>query len=113
MIFMNNKFRNVLFFLFCIGVIIDVFYMSSLPMSYSSDLRIFFLLAVWLFVEKIWKFGSVATFKVALVFLVVLFFLFTFFRTQPSVERVATWIYLLLLIGIIQQFLEIRKEKTK
>ena len=110
---MNIRFRNIFLSMFLIGAIIDVFFMSSPALSYSSDLRVFLLLIFWLFIIRDIKFGSTATFKLALVFLVILFFLFTFFRTQPSVERSATWIYLLLLVGIIQQFFELRKEKAK
>ncbi len=106
---MSIKLRYTLLSLFYIGAFVDVFLMSSPILSYASDLRIFLLLGFWLLIVKVGRLGSRVTFKLALAFLVILFFLFIFFRTQPSVERTATWIYLLLLIGIIQQFFKTRK----
>ena len=108
---MITQLSYILLTLFSIGALVDVFLMSSPTLSYGSDLRIFLLLCFWLFIVKVGRLGSIATFKLALIFLAILFFLFTFFRTQPSVERTATWIYLLLLIGIIQQFFDVKKEK--
>lgn len=97
-------FRMMLVMLFFIGVFVDVL----LPVG--SDMRLFPLLLLWIFIIQLFAFKSTATFKVTLGFLGVLFFLFLFARNSPSLDKLSTWIYFFLLIGIIQQFREIASQ---
>ena len=116
LVFLQNKFaqsvkilrpfRILLFMFFFLGVFFDVF--QPIP----SDGRLFLLLFLWIFIIQLFAFKSTATFKVALGFLGVLFFLFLFARNHPSLDRFSTWIYFFLLIGIIQQFREISSQKN-
>ncbi|OGH34573.1 MAG: hypothetical protein A2958_00020 [Candidatus Levybacteria bacterium RIFCSPLOWO2_01_FULL_38_13] len=100
-----KPFRMMLLMLFFIGVFVDVL----LPVG--SDIRLFPLLLLWIFIIQFFAFKSTATLKVALGFLGVVFFLFLFARNHPSLDRFSTWIYFFLLIGIIQQFREISSQK--
>lgn len=97
------KFRLAILTLFFVGIITDVFFFPI-----ASDIRLLLLILFWIFIIKIYNFNSTATFKVSLVYLGLLFILFIFFRNNPSLERVSTWIYLFLSIGLVQQFKEIR-----
>lgn len=97
---------------FFIGFVADAFFMTP-EKSYTdwvSDVRLFSLLLLWLFIGKISRFTSIATFKITLIFLIVLSFLFIFFRDSSSTERLASWIYFFLIIGVVQQFFESRKK---
>lgn len=99
-----KPFRMMLLMLFFIGVFVDVL----LPVG--SDIRLFFLLLLWIFIIQLFAFKSTVTFKVALSLLGVLFFLFFFDRNHPILDRFSTWIYFFLLIGIIQQFRELSSQ---
>jgi len=106
---MVNQFQLLLLSIFSLGFIGDVFFLSKTS-DWGSDIRLAALTIFWLIIGRLNKFHSTATFKLTLVFLILLAFLFTFFQTHPSVERVATWVYIYLFIGIVQQFWEVRKE---
>lgn len=107
----NDALRNILLTAFFIGFVVDVFFFSSATLDFVGDLRLFSLLLLWLFVSKLYRLTSVSTFKLTLVFLFILFFLFIFFRDKPCTERIASWIYVYLFIGVIQQLFESGKEK--
>lgn len=95
------KIRSLFLLLFCIAIFIDA------VMEKKSDAALLFIIVSWLLAVQGYAFKSTATFKVALGFLIFLFILFPFARTNPLVERVSTWIYLFLVVGIVQQFREL------
>lgn len=99
-----RPFRMLMLVLFLIAILVD----TLLPIP--SDIRLFLLLFLWLLIIHLFSFKSTATFKVALGFLAVLFFIFLFARNNPSLDRLSTWVYFFLLIGIIQQFREIASQ---
>lgn len=104
---------HALLLVFFIGFIVDVFFMPPI-MSYTdwgSDIRLFLSLILWILIVKMSNFTSIATFKVTLVFLVFLSFLFIFNRESSYTERVASWVYIYLATGIIQQLFEAIKAK--
>lgn len=104
----SDGFQIFLLMVFFVGFIVDVFFIPT-TFELRSDIRLFSLLLLWIFLSRIAHFTSRATFKVAIGFLIILFLTFLFFRTNPASERVASWIYFFLLIGVIQQFLESRR----
>lgn len=105
----GDEFGLFLLVFFLIGFTIDVFFVPS-TFDLGSDGRLFFLVLLWLFLSHVSHFTSKATFKIAIGFLAILFFLFLFFRTTPILDRVASWIYIFLCIGIVQQFVESKKQ---
>lgn len=96
-----RRFRFVLIIIFLIGVIIDIF------SNANSDMSLLLLCALWILTIKLFNFKSATTFKITFVFLVALFFLFLINPDQKPIERVATWIFLFLFLGIFQQYKEI------
>ncbi|QQG40421.1 MAG: hypothetical protein HYV37_02510 [Candidatus Levyibacteriota bacterium] len=96
-----RAFRFLLISIFLIGVIIDIFSKAN------SDISLLLLCALWILAIKLFKLKSAMTFKVTFVFLATLFFLFLISPDQKSIERVATWIFLFLVLGIVQQFREV------
>ena len=103
---------DIFFVLFFIGFIADVFLIKP-QQSYtdwSSDARLFLLLLLWLIIWRTSGFTSITTIALTLLFLTIFSFLFIFFRDHYSVERIASWIYVYLATGVIQQLLESRKK---
>lgn len=96
-----THFRFILITIFILGVIVDIFTNSH------SDMNLLLLCALWVLVIKLFKFNSAITFKGTLIFLILLFALFIMGPDQKSIERIATWIFLFLALGIIQQFREV------
>ena len=96
-----THFRVILIIIFIVGVIVDIFVNSN------SDMNLLLLCVLWVLVIKLFKFDSAITFKVTLIFLALLFFLFIVAPDQKPIERVATWIFLFLALGIAQQFKEV------
>lgn len=93
--------RLVLLTIFIGGVVGDIFLNSD------SDINLLLLCLLWILVVKLFNFRSVITFKAIIAFLALLFFLFLVAPDKGNIERVATWIFLFLLLGIIQQFREV------
>lgn len=108
---MKNHFLSILLTFFFIGFIGDVFFLSTATLDFIGDVRLFSLVIFWLIISKFFRLTSIATFKLTLVFLIILFFLFIFFRDKPFVERVASWIYVYIFVGVVQQLYEARKQK--
>lgn len=109
---MGKELGGLLFFLFGIWFLVDVFFIIP-TQDYGSDARIFLLVFLWIIAAKIIHLRSTETFKLTLAFLILLAFLFIFFPKHTSMERIATYVYIYLFAGIVQQFLELRKEKLK
>lgn len=102
----------LLLLVFLAGFMIDIFYFP-ITLDWGSDSRLLLLVILWLFFVKLSHFNSRATFKVALIFLMLLSLLFIFSRDFPPIERIASWIYIFLAIGILQQLFENPKKKQK
>ena len=93
--------RIFLMMVFFIGAIVDIF------SNANSDMSLLLLCTLWILIIKLFNFKSTATFKVTFVFLVTLFFFFLISPDQKPIERIATWIFLFLALGIFQQFREV------
>lgn len=79
----------------------------------SSDARIFGILFVFAYFIRKYKLKSTATFQFSLVLFVLTYVQYIFtdpgaFHVPlvPSVERTAVWLYLFLVIGVIQKWRE-------
>lgn len=108
-----KKFQELKIFLlllFFAGFVIDVFYYPIVMLDWQSDIRLFLIISLWLFIVKVSHFSSRATFKISFGFLILLFVLLVFFSDHPGIERIASWIYVFLLIGIIQQVFESKRK---
>lgn len=79
----------------------------------SSDIRIFGILCLYAILIKLLKFKSKTTFGISLVLLFISYFFYVL--SDPSVfakpvvpvaERFAVWLYLFLVIGVIQKWRE-------
>lgn len=104
-----KKFNIILLIFFFAGFIWDIFFIPLTPNSYTdwvADIRLFIFLILWIFIERISSFTSIATFKLTLLFLIIFSILFVFFRQLPAIERVGSWIYIFLATGVIQQLFE-------
>lgn len=107
----EKKFAKIRLFLpviFLFGLLADLFYFKV-----GSDFRLFPLLVLWILVLRIYRFRSDMTFKLALLFLSLLFVSFIVKRESFINERISTWIYVILVLGVVQQFLELRHIKVK
>lgn len=107
---MLSQTQVVALMLFSAGFIGDVFFITK-TLDLGSDARLFLFVIFWLLISKVAKFSSFATFRITLFFLALLSILFIFAREHGSIERIATWVYIFLLVGIVQQFIELRREK--
>lgn len=107
---MLNELQILLMSIFFLGVFADVFFIWK-NLDWGSDIRLFCITAFWLVVGKMFRLTSIATFKVTLVFLVVLSIFFIFLRDHPSVERLASWVYVFLAVGVVQLLFESRKNQ--
>lgn len=96
-----RRFRFFFITIFFVGVIIDIY------LNINADMSLLLLCALWILVIKLFNYKSATTFKVTLVFLFGLFSLFVINPDQNPIERIATWIFIFLFLGIFQQYKEI------
>jgi hypothetical protein len=100
-----SAYKHLLFLICVIGVLIDVFFLK-----FTSDFLIFLLTALWVLVVKLYKFEGRVSVAVALGFLVLCPFLLIF-KKEAIAEKAAIWTYMFLVVGAIQMFIEVKKEK--
>lgn len=106
-LFKKNK--SFLFLFFCVSLLSDIFYFTGVS---TSDFRILLIVIVWVIVIRFYKLKSTATLKLILVLLSAMGVFYLFSKTSYSLERIAIWIYILLIIGVLHQLVEmIRNEK--
>lgn len=96
-----------LFYIFfiLIAIVLDIFLFQI-----SSDIRIFGILFFYIVLIKLFKLKSNATFMLALILFLFAYLQYVFTDpvvfSQPVVprsERTAVWVYLFLVIGVIQR----------
>ncbi len=107
----NKGFQIILLLLFFAGFVYDVFFIVP-TFDLGSDARLFTLMLLWIVVSKVSRFNSMATLKITISFVVVMFLLFLSSQTNPSAERAGSWVYMFLLIAVIQQFFESRRRSS-
>lgn len=108
---MKIPFRIVFLVVFLTGFIADAFFvkLQNTYTDWGADARLFLLLTLWVIIAKASRYTSTATFKLTLAFLTILSFFFIFFRGHPSIERLASWVYIYMATGVIQQLFEARR----
>lgn len=95
--------------LLILGLILgDVFLFSI-----SSDIRIFGILFLYIVLTKRLRWSSQTTFTLTLVLFLLSFILYLFTDQAkfhqpriPATERLAVWVYLLMVVGVIQKWRE-------
>lgn len=99
--------------LFYIIILIVCIFLDVFLFPISSDYRIFGILLFFLFLVHRYKYNSSLSFLLALFFLVISFILYVFASPDafavpivPKTERVAVWVYLFILIGVIKKWRE-------
>lgn len=102
--------NNGLFYLAPVFLLIlgDVFLFSA-----SSDFRIFGILFFFLILVRRFKLHSITTFLLSMLLFLLTYVQFIFSDPSvfhqpavPAVERTAVWLYLFLLVGVIQKWRE-------
>lgn len=81
--------------------IAEVFFFSS-----GNDVRTLLIVVFWLMTIIGFRLGSDATFKLTLVLIILLSILFAVARDAIPVEKISVLIYVLLIVGILQQLKE-------
>ena len=88
-----------------LGILFDIFFMR-----FTSDFLIFFLTGLWVLAVTLYKFEGRVSVTVALGFLILCPFLLIF-KKESIAEKAAIWTFMFLLVGVVQMFIEDRKEK--
>jgi len=102
--------RKFSYFLILLLIFWDVFLFVR-----SSDIRIFAILLIYIFFIKILKLKSNTAFIFSLILLFLAYIQFLFSNpvvfanpgpTPPTSEKTAVWVFLLMVVGIIQKWRE-------
>lgn len=89
--------RLAALFLAVLGIFFDIFIIDS-----SSDLRILFLIGLWILSIRLHKFEAQVTMVIGLALLALCPFALIFSRSSVA-EKAAIWAYLFLIVGVIQE----------
>jgi hypothetical protein len=94
--------------MYIVGVLVDLFVFED-----PSDIRYLLLVVVWLVGTKMYRYSSRMTFMVCLGLVGVMFVFFVGDPESKIAERAAVWLYLMMLVGLLQQVWELRKTSEK
>lgn len=92
---------QIILTLIVFAVISDIFFIKD-----NSDIKLFFILFVYIFFSKFYALTSKFTFFVSLLVLASMFIEFLLTRASFATEKAAVWLFFFFLIGIIQQLKE-------
>lgn len=98
------KISLVALLLAALGIFFDIFIIGS-----RSDLRILFLISLWILSIRLHKFETWITIAVALALLALCPFALIFGQDSVA-EKAAIWAYLFLMVGIVQKIIGSRSE---
>lgn len=101
-----KKYGLILVIGFIIYCIWNLFYNPDF-----SDLHVLVMLGLWICIIYLYNLQSTATLKLVSIYVVLLSGVYTFFQISPSLERLATMLYLFLCLAIIQLLLKFKKSK--
>ncbi len=96
-----QKYKQVVLTLMALAILGDILFMPG-----SSDIRIFSLLAIYISAVRFYRIKSVITFYWCLILLLLMFMLFLLRGPAPDTEKTAVWLFLFMMIGVIQQWRE-------
>ncbi len=97
----TKEFRSFLLFLILLALLFD-----SIFIKINSDLIIFGILAIYIFIYIATPSNSKITFIYSFVMLFTMFLSYIVSGTSFSTEKAAVWCFLFLLLGVIQQWKE-------
>lgn len=109
---MINELKILLLTIFSVGFIGDVFLVKQAS-DLWSDMRLLLLILFWLLLGKIFNFRAVTTMRLVFVVLILLSVIFLFFHDKPYTDRIVTWIYVYLIVAVIQEIYELKKQLNK
>ncbi|MGB9911201.1 MAG: hypothetical protein ACPLKP_01205 [Microgenomates group bacterium] len=103
-----KKYQLVILIFTIFGILFDIFLVK-----FISDLVILFLAGLWILTIKLYKFEGRDSVKVALG-LLILCPILLILKKDFLAEKSAIWVYVFLVIGVIQMMFEVlREEKVK
>jgi len=91
-------------FISVIGILVDIFFLP-----FTSDLIIFVFTLFWIGAVVGWKLEGRFSILGALIFLTMCPFLLIF-KKDPIAEKAAIWAYMFLVVGVIQQLIELKRK---
>lgn len=97
---------------FVLAFIFDVFVIDFM-FNFQSDLRQFVVIGIWLVICNVFGLGGRGTFILSFFILVILTPFTIFSPDNPKTDRIATYLYLFLWVGLIQSGWELYKKKGK
>ncbi len=100
-----RPFRYYLLAFTALGLFVDTFFFD-----FTSDLVILFFISLWIIAVWLFSFEGRVSVGVGLGFLVLCPFLLIF-KAEFIAENAAVWAYMFLLMGVIQEVIEFRKEE--
>lgn len=90
--------------IFVFGILADILFFPS-----SSDIIFFGMLAMYIVGAILFNISSTTTFLIALVVFILMYIQFLLTGTSEVTENAAVWLFLLLTLGILQQWRELSK----
>ncbi|OQB43715.1 MAG: hypothetical protein BWY03_00626 [Parcubacteria group bacterium ADurb.Bin159] len=91
-------------FVSVIGILLDIFIFP-----FTSDVVILILTGLWIGAVVGWKLEGRFSIFAALIFLTLCPFLLIF-KKDPLAEKAAIWAYMFLVVGVIQQLIELKRK---
>jgi len=91
-------------FVSVIGILVDIFFLP-----FTSDLVILVFTLFWIGAVVGWKLEGRFSIFAALIFLILCPFLLIF-KKDPLAEKAAIWAYMFLVVGVIQQLIELKRK---
>jgi hypothetical protein len=101
----NEKNKVILYTLLLVALAGDIFFSSE-----GSDFHFFGLTGMTLITNLFYKLKSKYIFILCLILLILMYIYFLAQGTSPMTEKVAVWIVLFMVVGIVQQWFENEKK---
>lgn len=93
--------KQIILTIFVLSLVQDIFFGKG-----SSDVRIFVTLFLYMVISRFYRLGSRLTYGICLFVLAAMVAGFLFSGPSESTEKAAVWLFIFLLVGIIQQWRE-------
>lgn len=90
-----------------IVALISILFVDSFYVKMSSDLMTFGVLMSYIIFSRVYRWTSRETYLICLGLLIALFMSFVVSYTSTASEKLAVWLFLFVLVGIIQAWREI------
>lgn len=87
-------------------MLISILFIDSFFAKTSSDLVTFGVLLLYIFFSRAYRWKSRVTFLICLGLLIAMFISFVFSYASVATEKLAVWMFLFIVVGIIQAWRE-------